>query len=134
MQPGMSFYGEMPDSYTLVVNTNSPLVEKVRDEATAALAERIKPMEDAVDADNAKIEALRASAKDGKLDTEAQKQTDELMASVDKSRSEQEAIVKEYAAGRPLVRQLIDLALLGNGLLRGKDLSEFISRSISLIK
>lgn len=134
MQPGMSFYGEMPDSYTLVVNTNSLLVEKVRDEATAALAERIKPMEDAVDADNAKIEALRASAKDGKLDTEAQKQTDELMASVDKSRSEQEAIVKEYAAGRPLVRQLIDLALLGNGLLRGKDLSEFISRSISLIK
>lgn len=134
MQPGMSFYGEMPDSYTLVVNTNSPLVEKVRDEATAALAECIKPMEDAVDADNAKIEALRASAKDGKLDTEAQKQTDELMASVDKSRSEQEAIVKEYAAGRPLVRQLIDLALLGNGLLRGKDLSEFISRSISLIK
>ena len=133
LQPGMSFYGELPDSYTLVVNTASPLVEKVCEEATKALADRIRPMEDAMAADNAKIEELRSGAKDGKLDTEAQKQTDELMAAVDKSRSEQEAVVKEYASTQPVVRQLVDLALLGNGLLRGKDLSDFIARSVELI-
>ncbi len=133
LQPGMSFYGELPDSYTLVVNTASPLVEKVCEEATKALADRIRPMEDAMAADNAKIEELRSGAKDGKLDTEAQKQTDGLMAAVDKSRSEQEAIVKEYASTQPVVRQLVDLALLGNGLLRGKDLSDFIARSVELI-
>lgn len=133
LQPAMSFYGELPDSYTLVVNTASPLVEKVCEEATKALADRIRPMEDAMAADNAKIEELRSGAKDGKLDTEAQKQTDELMAAVDKSRSEQEAVVKEYAATQPVVRQLVDLALLGNGLLRGKDLSDFIARSVELI-
>jgi len=133
LQPGMSFYGEMPDSYTLVVNTAAPLVEQVRDEATKALSDRIKPLEDSMAADNAKIEKLRSEAKDGKLDTEAQKQTDELMAAVDKCRTEQENIVKEYAATQPVVRQLIDLALLGNGLLRGKDLSDFIARSVQLI-
>ena len=133
LQPGMSFYGELPDSYTLVVNTASPLVEKVCEEATKALADRIRPMEDAMAADNAKIEELRSGAKDGKLDTEAQKQTDGLMAAVDKSRSEQEAVVKEYASTQPVVRQLVDLALLGNGLLRGKDLSDFIARSVELI-
>ena len=56
------------------------------------------------------------------------------MAAVNKARAEQESIIKEYAATQPVVRQLIDLALLGNGLLRGKDLSDFIARSVSLIK
>lgn len=134
LQPGMSFYGELPDSYTLVVNTSSPLVEKIRDNATAALADAISPLEQTVEADNAKIEALRAGAKDGKLDTEAQKQTDDLLAAVNKARSEQETLVRDYAATQPVVRQLIDLALLGNGLLRGKDLSDFIARSVDLIK
>lgn len=106
----------------------------MRDEATKVLADRIKPLEETVDADNAKIESIRSAAKDGKLDTEAQKQTDELVASVNKARAEQESIIKEYAATQPVVRQLIDLALLGNGLLRGKDLSDFIARSVSLIK
>ena len=133
LQPGMSFYGELPDSYTLVVNTAAPLVEQIRDEATKALADRVKPLEDAMAADNAKIEEIRSKATDGKLDTEAQKQTDDLMASVDKNRTEQEQIVKEYGASRPVVRQLIDLALLGNGLLRGKELSDFIARSVQLI-
>jgi len=133
MQPGMNFYGEMPDSYSLVVNTSAPLIGKIKNAATAALAEKIKPLEDAVDADNAKIEALRKDAKDGKLDTEAQKQTDELMAAVSKNRDEQQAIIKDYGKDQPLVRQLIDLALLGNGLLRGRDLSDFITRSVQLL-
>ncbi len=133
MQPGMDFYGEMPDSYSLVVNTSAPLIGKIKDAATVALTEKIKPLEDAVDADNAKIDALRKDAKDGKLDTEAQKQTDELMAAVSKNRDEQQALIKDYGKDQPLVRQLIDLALLGNGLLRGRDLSDFITRSVQLL-
>ena len=133
MQAGMDFYGELPDSYNLVVNTSAPLIGKIKDAATAALADKIKPLEDAVNSDNAKIDALHKDAKDGKLDTEAQKQSDELMAAVSKSRDEQQAIIKDYAKEQPLVRQLIDLALLGNGLLRGRDLSDFITRSVQLL-
>ncbi len=133
MQPGMDFYGEMPDSYSLVVNTASPLVEKINEAATAALADKIKPLEDSIDADNAKIEELRKNAKDGKLDAESQQQTDELMAAVGKARDEQQAMIKDYGKDQPLVRQIIDLALLGNGLLKGRDLNEFITRSVQLL-
>ena len=133
MQPGMDFYGEMPDSYSLVVNTASPLVEKINEAATAALADKVKPLEDSIDADNAKIEELRKNAKDGKLDAESQQQTDELIAAVGKARDEQQAMIKDYGKDQPLVRQIIDLALLGNGLLKGRDLNEFITRSVQLL-
>ena len=133
LQPGMNFYGDLPDSYTMVVNTSSALVGKIRDAATAALADQIKPLEDQVEADNARIEAIRKVEKDGKPDAEQQQQTADLQAAVGKARDRQEELIKEYAATQPVVRQLIDLALLGNGLLRGKDLSEFISRSVSLL-
>ena len=133
LQPGMDFYGELPDSYNLVVNTASPLVSKLRDEATSALEAKVKPLEEKVDADNAKIEVLRKEVPDGKFSTEQQQQYDELMKAVSDARSEQSDVVKDYAKTQPVVRQMIDLALLGNGLLRGRDLSEFISRSISLL-
>ncbi len=133
LQPGMNFYGEMPDSYTLVVNTSNPLIEKIKDAAAGALADSITPLEKTVDDDNARIEAIRAEAKDAKPSDEAQKQLDELQAAVAEARSKQEAIIKDYAEKQPVVKQLIDLALLGNGLLRGKDLSAFIERSVSLI-
>ena len=134
MQPGMNFYGDMPDSYTLAVNTSHPLIEKLRDEAVKAIGDKIEPLEQAVDRDNAEIERLRSEAKDGKLDAEAEQRTKELAEAVQKSRDEQTEIIKAYAATQPVARQLIDLALLGNGLLRGRDLSDFIARSVSLIK
>lgn len=133
MQPGMNFYGEMPDSYNLVVNTSAPLIENIKETATKALADKITPLEETVNSNNAKVDELRKNAKDGKLDTEAQKQSDELLEAVNKARNEQETIIKDYAKTQPVVRQLIDLALLGNGLLKGKDLSDFISRSVSLL-
>ena len=133
LQPGMNFYGEMPDSYNLVVNTSNPLVEKLRDAATAAIGAQIEPLEKTVDTDNAEIEKLRSEAKDGKLEAEAEQKTKELQEAVAKARDEQTRIIREYAASQPVARQLIDLALLGNGLLKGRDLSDFIARSVSLI-
>jgi len=133
IQPGMAFYGELPDSYNLIVNTDQPLVERVRDDATQALAEKIEPLEKQVDEANAAISDLRANAKDGKLDDEQQKKSTDLEAQVNNLRAEQEKIITEYAATQPLVKQLIDLALLGNGLLKGQALSDFIARSVSLL-
>ena len=133
MQPGMNFYGELPDSYTLVVNTSAAVVESLRDKATDALADSIKPLEEKVNADNARLEELSKNTEKAP-EAEVQKQKDDLRDAVAKARSEQEEIIGRYVATMPQVRQLIDIALLQAGLLRGRDLSEFIARSFELVK
>ncbi|MCM1032225.1 MAG: molecular chaperone HtpG [Odoribacter sp.] len=134
LQPGMNFYGELPDSYTLAVNTSSPIIENITSQATEALASQITPLEEEINDKNTEIEKIRATVKDGKPDAEQQQKTDELQKAVSDARARQEEIIKAYAKDMPQVNQLIDLALLGNGLLKGKDLSNFIDRSLSLIK
>ena len=133
LQPGMAFYGELPDSYNLVVNTEHPLVAGIRDKATEALEATIKPLADKIEADNAEISKLREAHKAGS-DAESDQKVKDLEKEVADSREQQEKAISDYAAGQPLVKQLIDLALLANGLLKGKDLSAFISRSVSLLK
>ncbi len=133
MQPGMAFYGEMPDSYNLIVNTEHPLVAKLRDNATTALDGEVKPIETEIDAKNAEITAIRDNAKDGKLNDEESKKTSELENEVTTLRNQENSAISEYAKTQPLVKQLIDLALLGNGLLKGEALSEFIKRSVKLL-
>ena len=132
-QPGMSFYAERPDNYNLIVNTSQDAVAKVLADAEKALGEKMSPLRAAVDADNEKLTALRAEIKDNKP-TDAQKAEEQkLMDSVESSRREQETIASDYAKGVPAVRQMIDLALLGNGLLQGKELCEFIARSVKML-
>ncbi len=129
IQPGMNFYGQMPDSYSLAVNTDHPLIRKISEEAGASLDARIEPLEKQINDDNARITALRGDNATDKEKAEA----DELVKAVDNTRSEQTTIIAGYASECPVVRQLIDLALLGNGLLRGAELSRFISRSVELL-
>ncbi len=133
MQPGMSFYGELPDSYNLIVNTEHPLIVRLRDEATDALESTVAPIEEQIEAKNTEITSIRDNAKDGKLSDEDSKKSSQLEGEVNELRSRQTTAVSDYAKGQPLVKQLIDLALLGNGLLKGSDLSEFIRRSVSLL-
>ena len=133
LQPGMSFYGELPDSYNLVVNTEHPLVAGIRDKATGALEATVKPLAEKIEADNTEISKLREAHKAGS-DAESDQKVKDLEKEVADSREQQEKAISDYAAGQPLVKQLIDLALLANGLLKGKDLSAFISRSVSLLK
>lgn len=133
LQPGMAFYGELPDSYNLVVNTEHPLVAGIRDKATEALEATVKPLADKIEADNAEISKLREAHKAGS-DAESDQKVKDIEKEVADSREQQEKAISDYAAGQPLVKQLIDLALLANGLLKGKDLSAFISRSVSLLK
>lgn len=134
MQPGMNFYGEMPDSYTLVVNTDNALVQKALKSADTALDAVIKPLVDKIEADNASAAAIRKEAGDKELDAEASQKVKNLETAVADARKAQEEAIDAYAAKAPAVPQLVDLALLGNGLLRGAALSAFISRSYSLME
>lgn len=131
MQPGMNFYGDMPDSYSLVVNTSNPTVKKVTDAADSALADKVAPLMETVRVNNAEITRLRDDKEGSKAEND--KRVEELTAANDKARQEQNGIVAAYAREQPVVGQLIDLALLSNGLLRGADLSRFIDRSLSLL-
>lgn len=133
MQPGMSFYGELPDSYNLIVNTESPVTKRIIEAAGKDLMPNLAPVFEAIAAKNAETEAIRKNATDGKLSDEQQKQVNHLDEEVSHQRSEEKRLATDYAATQPLVKQSIDLALLANGLLRGQDLSEFIRRSVSLL-
>ena len=133
LQPGMNFYGEMPDSYNLAVNLDQPVVAKIASAAKEALDGKVGLLVAQIDAANAKIEDINKEIKDNKPTAEQEKQRGDLMAEVDKIRKEQSSSISDYASGQPLIRQLIDLALLGNGLLKGADLSAFINRSVKLL-
>lgn len=133
LQPGMSFYGEMPDSYNLIVNTEHPLIIKVRENADASVANEVAPVVKSIDENNAKITAIRDAHKDDKLSDEDNANIKALEDAVKALRDDETKILSAYASQQPLVKQLIDLALLGNGLLKGEALNAFIRRSVSLL-
>ncbi len=133
MQPGMNFYGEMPDSYNLTVNVDQPVVAKITSAAKDALEAQLSPLSASIAESNSKIEEISKEVKDNKPTAEQDKQKQDLMAAVEKDRKQQSGLISEYAATQPVIRQLVDLALLGNGLLKGADLSAFISRSVKLL-
>ncbi len=132
MQPGMNFYSELPDSYNIVVNTENPIVEKITKDADNALNQKVAPLMERMDDATKSISTLRGDGKESP-DAETQQKIKDLEKVVSDNRSEQEKIVTEYASTDNTVKQIIDLALLGNGLLRGADLSAFIDRSYSLL-
>ena len=135
MQPGMSFYGEMPDSYNIIVNTGSDIIKGITDKADAELMPAVKPMTDAIAKADEELRALHSKEKTDSADKDADsKQEQHLEETMAHERREREKAVSEFASKQPLVKQVIDLALLANGLLKGAELSDFISRSISLLK
>lgn len=134
LQPGMSFYGELPDSYTLVVNTEHPLVKEITAKADEALDAKVKPLVEKIDSDNEAINAARNASGDQPMSPEAKQKVEDLEKAVGEARTEQNNAIDAYAAGAPKVNQLVDLALLANGLLKGRHLSDFIARSIDLLK
>ncbi len=132
-QPGMAFYSELPDAYNLIVNTSAPVVKRILDDAEKAVGEKIAPFNKAVTEANDSIKALRDTATDGKLSEDDENKVKSLSETAEHNRAEAEKIVKEYSAGQPVIGQVIDLALLANGLLRGRELNEFIRRSVTLL-
>ena len=136
-QPGMSFYGQMPDSYTVVLNADHALVKQVLDEVNAGTAEALKPVDSELKGLQARLAALRQS-QDGKKPEELTQEEKDDVQNTEKAVSEQrdkrKQILSDCAAGNRVVHQLIDLALLQNGMLKGEALDKFLKRSIELIK
>ena len=136
MQPGMSFYGEMPDNYNLVLNTDHELVKKVLSEEEQNCEEKLKPILADLKGWKARQEDLR-EAQNKKKEEEITSAEKEDMTNtnhkIDELTSQRNAILAEYAGSNKLVSQLIDLALLANGMLKGEALSKFIKRSVQLI-
>ena len=134
-QPGMSFYGELPDSYMLTLNTEHELIKRVIDDAVKATEAELKPINEDIKATNNVINALRDLKKDDKdLTDEQKKDLEENEKKVGELRDKRNAVITAYAAGQDVVKQLIDIALLGNGLLKGESLNTFLKRSVSLLK
>lgn len=136
MQPGMSFYGEMPESYNLVLNTDHPLILSVLSDEEKACTDKLQPILSDIKGWEARQHDLREAQSKKKEDelTEAEKEDmTNTNRTLDELRGRRDAILTEYAAGNKVVGQLIDLALLANGLLKGEPLSRFIRRSVELI-
>ncbi|MBO4943558.1 MAG: molecular chaperone HtpG [Muribaculaceae bacterium] len=133
LQPGMNFYGELPDSYTLVVNTEHPLIKSITEKADKALDATVEPLLKSIDEANAKAEETRKAADGKELSAEARTTVDAAEKTVSDSRAAMDNAIDAYAPSEPAVAQLVDLALLGNGLLRGESLSDFIARSVNLL-
>nr|WP_317128701.1 molecular chaperone HtpG [Natronoflexus pectinivorans] len=136
LQGGGMFYGEMPDSYNLVVNGNHPLVTKIAGDVDEQLGEKLKTINSRVTSLNSRKSELEAAKKD-KKDEEIPQAEKEEMDDVEKKIGEQNnkksELLKDYASGNKLVSQLIDLALLSNNMLKGEALNKFVKRSIELI-
>ncbi len=133
-QSGMNFYGELPNAYNLTLNTNHPVVKKVIEAANSSLEGELKPVNDELKATNSVIEAIKSLDKDDKGVPEDKKA--DLKTNEDKAtelRAKKDELISKYAAGNDTVKQLIDIALLGNGLLKGEALSNFLKRSVSLL-
>jgi len=137
MQGGMmSFYGEMPNSYNLVVNTGHPLVNQILSDEETSVKENITPVYDELSVVEEKQKALKDSHKDKKADeipTEEKTELDMLNDQISLLKEKKDDILKEYALGNKQVRQLIDLALLANNMLKGEALANFVKRSIDLM-
>ena len=136
-QQGMGFYAQLPDSYNLVLNADHPLVKKVLDDITANTAEELKPVTSELKGQEARLAALHQSQDSKKAEELTQEEKDDMQntqKTVSELQDKKKAIVAAYAKGNDIVHQLIDLALLQNGMLQGAALDKFLKRSISLIK
>lgn len=136
-QPGMSFYQQMPDSFTLVLNSDHVLVKQVLNDCNNNTAEALKPILSELKGQQARLAALRQNQDKKKPEELTQEEKDDLQnteKAVDEQKNKQTEVIEAYAKGNNVVHQLIDLALLQNGMLKGKALDEFLKRSVDMIK
>lgn len=137
MNPGMGFYGTMGDHYSLVVNTDHPLINNILEDEKNTLSEKLNPLKESIKDKEDKKSEINNLNKDIKSEEIPQLDKDrlsELDKEIGELKSQKDEIIKIYSGDNKLVGQLIDLALLANGLLKGAALSKFIKRSVDLIK
>ena len=136
-QSGMGFYAQMPDAYTLILNADHPLVKGIVENEEAECADQLKPVESEMKGLQARLDALRQSQKDKKPEEITQEEKDDV-ADTEKKLNEQKSkksqLIADYAKGNNVLHQLIDLALLQNGMLKGEALGRFVKRSVDMIR
>lgn len=126
LQPGMSFYGDFPDSYNMIINTEHSVIKRVMAEAEGAVGAVVAPLEASLaETNNALEEARKNDEKKDEAGT-LEKKAEEI-------RAEENKVISEYAGTNDKVKQLVDIALLGSGLLKGEQLNNFLKRSINLL-
>ncbi len=133
---GMNFYGQLPDSYNLVVNSNHPLVLKINEslekkhlEDLDKIDEKIKPLNDG----KAEIDKANKDKKEEEIKQEDKDRVEELNKKIKELEDKKEKVLQKFGSSDKKVRQLIDLALLANGMLKGEELTKFVKRSIELM-
>ena len=137
IQPGMAFYGEMPDMYNLVLNTDHRLVKAVLSDSETAIGDQLNPFDAEIRGLTARKDAINQMNKDKKYDEISQESKDELSkveSDIKAQREQRKDTIVKATADNKVVKQLIDLALLQNGLLKGEALNDFVKRSVELIK
>jgi molecular chaperone HtpG len=134
---GPNFYGEMPDSFSLVVNASHPLVNKVKvskekstSKKIADLDEKLKPFEE----EKASLEKEKEGKKEEEISQEQKDKLDEVGKKMTEFEEQKKTVLTEYGRKNKIVKQLIDLALLSNNMLKGEELVKFVKRSVDLIK
>ena len=135
-QPGMAFYGQMPDSYSFVLNSDHPLIKKVMNEQEQAIGESLQPILGEIRGQEARLAALRQMQDKKKPEEITQEEKDEVSKTQDAINEQQDKknqVIADAAKENKVVHQLIDLALLQNGMLKGAALDQFVKRSIELI-
>lgn len=136
MQPGMSFYGELPDSYNLVLNTDHSLVKKVLEETEEACKDQATPVLNDLKGWESRLADLREILDKKKEEEQSEQEKEDLKSTeqkVEELNKQYNTILADYAPKNKLISQLVDLALLSNGMLKGEALSKFIKRSVQLI-
>ncbi len=136
-QQGMNFYAQMPDTLNLVLNSDHPLVKRVLDDCKANTEEALKPIESELKGQEARLAAIRQQQEKKKPEELTQDDKDmkaETEKAVEEQKHKKEEVLNGYAAKNDIVHQLIDLALLQNGMLKGEALDKFLKRSVELIK
>ncbi len=137
LQGGMSFYGEMPDMYNMVLNADHHLIKKVVEDIAGNTEAALQPIEAELRGLRARRSAIEQTQNNRKPEDISQEERDELTKVNDDITAQEEkkkAVLADYAKTNQIIPQLIDLALLQNGLLRGEALNKFLKRSVDLIK
>ena len=136
IQAGMSFYGEMPDMFNVVLNSDHKLVKQVLEDANAACADELLPIETSIATLNFEQSELQKKQSGMKYDEIPQADKDalnEVEKKIADEKSKKDAVLGKYAGGNKVIRQLVDLALLQNNMLKGEALTNFVKRSIEMI-
>ena len=136
-QAGMSFYAQMPDAFNLVLNSDHPLIKNVLESEKENCAEELKPVESEIKGLEARLAVLHQEQGKKKPEELTQEEKDDVKnteKSIEEQRTKKNGIIASYAKNNKIVHQLIDLALLQNGMLKGAALDSFLKRSVDLIK